>query len=166
MRDLFFPAPPVAVQIITPIANHLSLSTLPLHIHEIVLAFLWYQFLFTVASPAISMRILPDAYNRLSKRSRSNWDVHFVSLVQSTFITTCALYVSKSDVERAKMEWQDRLWGYTGAAGMVQSFAAGYFLWDLKVSLQYLDVLGTSSLLHAIGALLVTGIGFVSTPPG
>jgi hypothetical protein len=163
MHDPFVPAPPAAVRIIKPIADWLNLSTLPLHIHEIVLAFLWYQFLFMIASPAISMLFLPDAYCHLSKRSQINWNFHFVSFVQSSVITVCALYVAYSDVERARMEWQERLWGYTGASGMVQAFAAGYFLWDLHVSLKYFDILGTSSLLHAIGALLVTSIGFVST---
>jgi hypothetical protein len=162
MHDPFFPAPSAAVRAIQPIANWLNLSTLSLHIHEIVLAFLWYQFLFTVASPAVSTLFLPETYCRLEKKSKINWDIRFVSLVQSSVITVCALYVLSSDVERARMEWQERLWGYTGASGMVQALAAGYFLWDLQVSLKFVDVLGASSLLHAIGALLVTTIGFVS----
>jgi hypothetical protein len=45
---------------------------------------------------------------------------------------------------------------------MVQGFAAGYFLWDLGVSVRHVDVLGLGSLAHAISALLVTGLGFVS----
>lgn len=44
----------------------------------------------------------------------------------------------------------------------VQGFAAGYFLWDLQISLQYMSIAGVSSLVHAIGALAVTCIGFVS----
>ncbi|OCL08058.1 DUF887-domain-containing protein [Glonium stellatum] len=160
MRDPFLPAPLTIVQVTTPIANRLGLSTLPWHVHEIALAFLCYQFMFTILSPAVSMWIVPDSYRRLPRRSRTGWNVNVVSLIQSTFITACASYVLKSDVGRSKMGWQERLWGYDGATGMVQSFAAGYFLWDLQVSINHLDVLGTSSLLHAIGALLVTSIGF------
>jgi len=44
----------------------------------------------------------------------------------------------------------------------VQVFAAGYFLWDLQISTQYMSIAGVSSILHAIGALVVTYIGFVS----
>jgi hypothetical protein len=47
-------------------------------------------------------------------------------------------------------------------AGRVQAFAAGYFLWDLVISLRYLRVLGLGSLVHAVSALLVTAMGFVS----
>lgn len=61
------------------------------------------------------------------------------------------------------MDWRGRLWGYTPASGMVQGFAAGYFLWDLQVSSQYMHLAGPSALLHAIGALAVTCIGFVRT---
>lgn len=43
----------------------------------------------------------------------------------------------------------------------VQGFAAGYFLWDLQISAQYIALSGPSALLHAIGALAVTCIGFV-----
>lgn len=45
---------------------------------------------------------------------------------------------------------------------MVQGFAAGYFLWDVLVSATHLDVMGVSSLVHAVSALAVTCIGFVS----
>lgn len=40
----------------------------------------------------------------------------------------------------------------------------GYFLWDLQISSQYLSIAGVSALLHAIGALAVTCIGFVRRP--
>jgi hypothetical protein len=60
------------------------------------------------------------------------------------------------------MDWKGRVWGYTGAGGMVQGFAAGYFLWDLGVSARHVKVLGLGSLVHAISALLVTSLGFVS----
>jgi len=43
---------------------------------------------------------------------------------------------------------------------MVQGFAAGYFLWDCVVSATYVDVMGVSSLVHAVSALAVTCIGF------
>ena len=55
----------------------------------------------------------------------------------------------------------ERVWGYTGASGMVQGFAAGYFLWDLVACAVEVDVQGWSALLHAASALAVTGMGFV-----
>lgn len=57
---------------------------------------------------------------------------------------------------------RERVWGYTGASGMVQGFAAGYFLWDLAICAGSVDVHGPGALLHAASALAVSLLGFVS----
>lgn len=89
-----------------------------------------------------------------------------VSMYQALFICGAALWVILTDPARAAQNapgnWAERLWGYNGAAGMCQAFAAGYFVWDVVVSLTHLDVMGASSLVHAVSALGVTLIGFVS----
>lgn len=59
------------------------------------------------------------------------------------------------------MAWEERIWGYTGASGMIQGLAAGYFLWDLVVTSCNLDVFGLGTLAHAIAALFVYSLGFV-----
>ena len=59
------------------------------------------------------------------------------------------------------MDWSERIWGYTGAGGMIQGFAAGYFLWDLCVSVTNVNVFGWGLLAHAISALIVFSLGFV-----
>lgn len=56
---------------------------------------------------------------------------------------------------------KERVWGYTGATGMVQGFSAGYFLWDLVMSAKDLDVHGPGSLMHAASAVAVSLLGFV-----
>jgi len=160
MHDLFFPAPAALSQLIRPFSSPLGLASLPSHIHEVAIAYAVYRLLFTVISPAISS-IFP-AYRRLPRRSQIDWNVRAVSTLQSTFITLCALYILSTDRRRASMDWRQRVWGYDGASGMVQGFAAGYFLWDLEVSVTQIDVLGVGSLVHAICALLVTSLGFVS----
>ena len=60
------------------------------------------------------------------------------------------------------MNASQRVWGYTGSSGMVQGFAAGYFLWDLMASIKDVDVHGWGALIHAASALAVTSLGFVS----
>ncbi len=60
------------------------------------------------------------------------------------------------------MNWRGRVWGYTGAGGMIQGFAAGYFLWDLMVSSMNVGVFGWGLLAHAVSALVVFSFGFVS----
>lgn len=66
------------------------------------------------------------------------------------------------DQERKNMDSEERIWGYTGAAGMVQALAAGYFVWDLCVTSTNLNVFGLGTLAHAIAALFVYTLGFVS----
>jgi hypothetical protein len=124
MRDPI-PAPALLVKLTTPLAEKLSLSTLPYHTHEIALGFLWYHFILYVLSPAVSRAICPQFYNAFNKRTRLNWDIHCVSMVQALFINAAALYVIFTDRERKEMDWTGRLWGYTPASGMVQGFAAG-----------------------------------------
>ena len=59
------------------------------------------------------------------------------------------------------MDAQERLWGYTGASGMVQGFATGYFCWDLWTAVGDFDVHGFGTVVHAVCALAVSGLGFV-----
>lgn len=59
------------------------------------------------------------------------------------------------------MNSQERLWGYTGAIGMVQSFAAGYFVWDLWTGWSDFDVHGWGVIIHAVCALAVSSLGYV-----
>ena len=86
-------------------------------------------------------------------------------MYQALFINTAVLWVIFADparsVQNESWNWMERLWGYNGAAGMCQAFAAGYFLWDCIVSSLHIDVMGASSLIHAVSALGVTSIGFV-----
>lgn len=63
------------------------------------------------------------------------------------------------------MGWEERVWGYTGASGMIQGFAAGYFLWDLGICVANVGVFGWGLLAHAVAALVVFSLGFVSSPP-
>lgn len=76
-------------------------------------------------------------------------------------INIIAIWIMVVDQERKNMDSEERIWGYTGAAGMVQALAAGYFVWDLYVTGTNLDVFGLGTLAHAIAALLVYTLGFV-----
>lgn len=164
MRDPI-PPPPQLIHLSKPLAENLGLTTLPYHVHEILLGFFGYHFILYVLSPAISQLVCPKTYRSFNKRTRLNWDIHWVSMVQALFINTVALCVIFKDEQRHEMDWKGRLWGYTPASGMVQGFAAGYFFWDLQVSSQYIHLSGPSALMHAIGALAVTCIGFVCGSP-
>lgn len=73
-----------------------------------------------------------------------------------------ALWVLWNDAERVGMDYRARVWGYTGASGLVEALAAGYFAWDLWVSTVHLDVFGVGLLAHAVSAFGVYILGFVS----
>lgn len=163
-----FPPPPVwLVRLVKPYADALHLYTLPLHIHEIIFAALLYTSISHVISPFISARIAPNIYPRLSKRSRLNWDVHIVSFVQSIIINGLSLWVIWRDEERKLWRsnvdgvWQQRTWGYLGSSGLCQSFALGYFLWDLVMCTRHSEIFGVGMLAHAMSAVAVFGLGYV-----
>lgn len=58
----------------------------------------------------------------------------------------------------------ERIYGYTGASGLIQAFATGYFVWDIVVSTRYLKIFGIGIWMHAVTALAVFSLGFVSIP--
>lgn len=164
MRDPWPSLPPSlsAGALVKPVADLLGLSTLPNHFHEIIYAFLLYNFIHLIVAPLVSRRFAPEIYPNLPRRTKIDWDVRIVSQVQSLLILCFAFFLIFFDEQRRNTDWKERLWGYNRATGTVQACAAGYFLWDLQVSSMHLDVEGVGSLVHAIGALAVTSIGFVS----
>lgn len=119
MRDPI-PPPSMLVQLTKNASEKFGLMTLPYHVHEILLGFLGYHFILYVLSPAISQLVCPKTYRSFNKRTRLNWDIHWVSMVQSLFINSAALFVIFKDEQRHEMDWIGRLWGYTPASGMVR----------------------------------------------
>lgn len=145
-----------------PFALMLSSPTLSEHAHEVVLAFAFYQFIHSFLSPWLSPILFPQSYPKLSARTKVNWDIHVVSLVQSVLINAAALWVMYVDEERWSMSSAERVFGYTGACGLIQALAVGYFVYDLIVSAVYIKLFGIGMLFHAISALWVFSLGFVS----
>ena len=159
------PVPPPAAGLfhaVKPFSEALSAITLPYHIHEVLFTLLFYQFVQTIASPAFSNYAFPRIYPNLNRRTKVNWDVHMVSMVQSCLINTLALWVLFTDEERKGMSQLERVYGYTGSCGMIQGLAAGYFLWDLIVCTRNIAVFGLGLWAHAVSALVVFSFGFVS----
>jgi len=60
----------------------------------------------------------------------------------------------------------ERVYGYTGASGLIQGLACGYFVWDVVVSTRYIAIFGPGIWAHAVTALCVFSFGFVSTEIG
>jgi len=163
MHDPFgLPRPQVLVPYVEKLASYLHLKTLPLHYHEVAFAYAIYHITNKYVSPAVSRYFFPRIYPSFNTRTKLNWDVHAVSFVQSVVICTLALWVMWTDTERSEMDTKERVHGYTGASGLIQAFAGGYFLWDLVVTAQNVQIFGIGMLFHAISALCVFSLGFVS----
>ena len=161
MIDPLRPPPAFISSLAQPVANVLSLKTLPLHAHEVLLAFTVYYLMDTILAPRLSILLVPETYSSLPPRTRINWNIRVVSTIQAIFICALASWVVITDEERKNMNLAERIFGYTGALGMTQAFAAGYFIWDVKISAVNVGILGWGSLAHAVSALLITSLGFV-----
>jgi len=163
MLDPFPLAPPASLaRLVSPLAHAAHLTSLPAHAHEVVLFAAAYAATQSIVAPRVSAALFPRTYAGLTARTRLNWDVHVVSLVQAVVVCAAALWVMCVDEERAAMGWEERVWGYTGGLGLIQALGCGYFLWDLWVSLVYVDMFGWGMLAHAVSALAVFVLGFVS----
>jgi hypothetical protein len=104
MHDPFIPAPDFIVEATKPLASVLALQTIPFHAHEILLGFSFYELVSRSISPAVSARLFPRTYSNLQRKTKIDWDVHFVSMVQSCFINAVALWVIFKDQERSQMD--------------------------------------------------------------
>ena len=158
-----FPAPPSSLSSLTKtyLADPNHLTTLPAHIHEILFAFLLYEAIHQLSS-LISPRVFPSTFASFPQRTRTSWDLHVVSLVQSIIICSLAFWVLKNDDGIDRGTWQGRIFGYSGATAFVQAMAGGYFVWDTYVSVVWFSILGPGSLAHGISALVITILGYVS----
>lgn len=65
-----------------------------------------------------------------------------------------------ADKERKDMNALEKIYGYTGALGLIQGLAEGYFLWDVVVSTRYYGIFGAGIWAHAVAALFVFSFGF------
>jgi len=155
------PVPAFLRDLAQPLADVLHLSTLPLHIHEVLASFATYTFIYSVLSPGLSSYLFSSTYATFPARTQLQWNMHVTSLVNSLFLSSAALYVLLCDKDMLNSTWEERIWGYTGAGAMVQGMAAGYFVWDVQVCLTNIEMLGVLDLLHAVVALAISVLGFV-----
>ncbi|KAI9370202.1 TLC domain-containing protein [Aspergillus egyptiacus] len=160
MLDPVPPPPEWLRAVIEPWAQRFHSPALADHCHEIIASFFAYLLIHYALSPWLSPKLFPRHYPNLNKRTKLNWDVHVVSLVQSTFINAVALWVLFADEERKSMTSGERVYGYDGSCALVASLAVGYFIYDLIISTVYVRMFGIGMLFHAICALWVFSFGY------
>jgi hypothetical protein len=156
--------PPFEVQAqLQPAFDRLGLPALPQHLHEVLIAFCLYHFIFVYAAPVCSLWLFPKQYAHFDARKDLNWRLQCVSFVQSIVIGAASLWVIMNDPERAAMKTAtERVCGYSSAPQSVAALALGYFLWDLMVTTRNFEDQGLGIFLHAASCVTVYSLGFVS----
>jgi hypothetical protein len=152
-HGLFSPPPPEFLKVVTPYCELLGFKSLAPHLHVIIGAALFYQCIFLI-SPLLCSPF--QSYTTLRTRSKINWDIHLVSMVQCILICWLA-YLALGD---PKLK-EDRVFGYSPFGADVSALACGYFVWDTYVSVRYVRLFGVGFALHGIASLAVFLFGFV-----
>ncbi|KAK5666599.1 hypothetical protein QVD99_006668 [Batrachochytrium dendrobatidis] len=94
-------------------------------------------------------------YAKLSPSKKASWGMHIVSMIFSLLICTIAVPVFFTPELAA-----DKLFGYSFYAGVVYSIACGYFLWDIAVSIFYIQETGLGFVIHAVACFSVFMLSF------
>lgn len=131
------------------------------HWHEIVVSFVFYTVI-QIASGPLARQYLGTKYTALPKKTRINFDIHVVSMVQ------CLISIALLLPMWNHSHWANRLddpassvLGYTPYGGLVAGVTVGYFLWDVVVCIKYFTLFGVGFLFHGCAALFVFSTCFV-----
>lgn len=134
-----------------------ALTPFQAHWHEIIISTVFYFFVQAI-SPAISSRLFGKAYTDLEKKTRINFDIHVVSMVQCVVSATILfLGFGNSFFLNHFEDPVNSLFGYNPYLGFVSAVTIGYFIWDLFVCTRYVSLFGLSFLFHGFAALYVFG---------
>ncbi|KAG5370370.1 Topoisomerase I damage affected protein 4 [Yarrowia sp. C11] len=151
---LAFLTPQPLVDILQPYCEKIGFRYLAPHLHEIFLAFSFYQMLFLL-SGLLSPQIWPKQIRALSPKNRIDFDIHVVSQFQALIVVPLAFFCFNDPILSANI-----ITAYTPWTGFLGSLATGYFVWDLIICARYVNLFGVGFLLHAICALFVFVQGF------
>lgn len=133
-------------QLVQQVASLSGLTGLPAHIHEIIL-FTGIYFAVHILSHVLGPVIVPQ-YRKLSPAKQHGFDAHVVSHVNAILLCAISFPLFFSPHLTTSTS-------YTPYAGFVVSAAAGYFVWDLVITVVYYKYNGFGFLAHAVTALYV-----------
>lgn len=125
------------------------------HWHEMAGSFIVYISI-QLISPFFSKRYFGTTYTSLPYKTKVNFDIHVVSMIQ------CILSVLILLPMWNHPSWQNRtedsytsINNYSEYGGFVAAVTIGYFLWDLYVCLAHFLLFGVGFLFHAFASLYV-----------
>lgn len=138
-----------------------ALTSFQAHWHEVLGLFLFYCAI-QAASPWVSKAVVGNAYTGLNAKTKLNFDIHVVSMVQCIILIVVLIpsWGNEHFQNRASDPYGS-IFGYNEYLGFVVAITIGYFIWDLIVCLMYIRLFGAGFLLHAFAALYVFGVALI-----
>lgn len=141
---------PYIDEYIKPLYTH---DTLDKHIHGLIGAVLAYHSIYVLSS-IISPLLFPKTFKTLSTKTKIDFHVHVVSMIQSLLIL---VLIYPAFNHPALID--DRVFGYVPYSGFLTTLALGYFIWDTIISLVYVQYFGVGFLFHGIISAFVFFVG-------
>lgn len=141
---------PYVEELVVPLYTH---ETLDKHIHELIACILFYHSVYLTSS-FLAPVMFPQTFRTMTTKTRVDFHVHVVSMIQSVLILLLILPLFNDPVLLA-----DRMFGYTPYCGFVTTAALGYFVWDAIISLVYVKYFGVGFLIHGVVSASVFYIG-------
>jgi Ca2+/Na+ antiporter len=91
-------------------------------------------------------------YRNLQKSKQASWRIHIVSVVFSLLVIPLSI-----PMYSIKSLQNDKLFGSSTYSASLISFAIGYFLWDLIISIIHFSETGWPFVFHALACMSVFG---------
>lgn len=130
------------------------------HWHEIAFMFMFYMIV-QALTPIVCTRLLGNTYACLNNKTRINFDIHVVSMIQCVIsLGTLAPMWNNKFYENRVQDPYGSIFGYFPYGGFVASCAVAYFIWDTYVCIRYFSSFGFSFLFHGVAALYVFSLTF------
>ncbi|CAK7905706.1 hypothetical protein CAAN1_14S04016 [[Candida] anglica] len=125
------------------------------HWHEILGSYVFYQTI-QFLSPWFSTRFFGKSYTNLSPRTKINFDIHVVSMIQCIIsILVIIPMLNHPFYVNSLVDPKQGILGYYPYGGFVGAITSGYFVWDTYVCLRYFHLFGWGFLFHGVAALYV-----------
>jgi hypothetical protein len=141
--------------------HYLNLPVLPSQLRLVTIWAIFYQVVYSVVAPLL-WKLLDNPKSPPSRVKRPLWYINIVSIVQSTVNSAASIYLLYHSEFRHGLTAQERILGYHRETSMVVVVATGYFVFHLFSAWSQRQFHGMFLVFHAICALLVSLIGFVS----
>lgn len=129
----------------------MGLKSLPLHAGQIVTtAFIYLQSKTSFLHSSHTI-LFPQQYPKFDRRTKVVWNVGVVKMIKAPlncFVFLVAMGKSMKTAHAITME--ERVYWSRGSSA--QAIATGFHAFEILISIQYLDVLGLPTFLHAVAS--------------